>query len=157
MNRSAEFAGLMEREQSALEQLYGVLQREQQAVKLRQIESMREILAHKLDLLERLTELDGERKSLLKQAGYSLDQEGFKAFLAQSSPSLVQQWQAVEARLQQCHHQHQINTKLLELSHHHVRQLLQLLVGDRSSSAVNIYDKWGATAPRLTTHTSLKV
>ncbi len=157
MNPTAQFIALMEREQIALEQLYAVLQREQQAVKQRQIEAMREILTHKLDLLERLTELEGERKSLLQQAGCSLDQEGFKAFLAQSPPTLAQQWQAVEARLQQCHHQHQINTKLLELSHHHVRQLLQLLVGDRSSSAVNIYDKRGATAPRLTTHTSLKV
>lgn len=147
---------LLNDEYHSLETLYTVLLSEQDSLKRRDIEAINQTLQTKLDLLDKLAGLDEIRKKLLSQNDTENKRDAFVALLQTHTPQLIPTWQKVEENVQRCRHQHQINTRLLEIGNRQVRKMLSALLGNRFGSSVNLYDKKGATAANLTTHTYLK-
>jgi len=133
---------LLDEEQQATG-LVALLEQERDALARREVDNLLRVVAEKETSLTRLDGFASERASLLQQAGYSPDRDGFLAMLdAEPSGRLRKLWQAVETLLKRCRQQNQINGKMLDISQIQARQLLALLLG-RESGSNELYDQNG--------------
>jgi flagellar biosynthesis protein FlgN len=133
---------LLEEEQQAM-RLVNLLERERDALASRQVDELLQVVAEKESSLTRLDGYASERASLLQQAGYSPDRDGFMALLnAEPSGRLRELWTAVETLLKRCRQQNEINGKMLDIGQIQARQMLALLLG-RESGGNELYDQNG--------------
>lgn len=133
---------LLAEEQQATE-LVTLLERERDALARREADELLRVVAEKESSLARLDGFASERASLLQQAGYSPDRDGFLAMLDTEPGGRLQAlWQAVETLLKRCRQQNQINGKMLDISQIQARQLLAVLLG-RESGSNELYDQNG--------------
>jgi flagellar biosynthesis protein FlgN len=133
---------LLAEEQQAAE-LVTLLEQERDALAQRDANSLLQVVAEKESSLAQLDSFASERASLLQQAGYSPDRDGFLAMLdGEPSGCLQERWQAVETLLKRCRQQNQINGKMLDISQVQTRQLLSVLLG-RENGGNELYDQNG--------------
>ena len=124
-----------------------LLEREQDSLAHREVDNLMRVVAEKEKRLAELDELAVERSSLLQQAGYSPDRDGFRALLdSDNSGRLRELWCAVETLLKRCRYQNQVNGKMLEIGRSQARQLLALLLGRDNDADSELYDQNGITS-----------
>ncbi len=148
---------LIDEELQQTAQLRLILVEEQGAVKTKDIDGLNSTLTRKLEILEKLEHFDGERKGLLRQAGFDSNKSGFDSMLKTvTSPDvLIDKWHKLEHSMAECRQLHQVNSQILEIGQHQVQQVLGILLGHQEE-ALNTYDQKGSKNVPLTTHTYVK-
>jgi flagellar biosynthesis protein FlgN len=142
-SQQQQFERILLQEEQQASGLIELLEQEQDALAQRKADELLRVVAEKESSLGRLDGYASERASLLQQAGYSPDRDGFLALLnAEPSGRLRDLWHGVEALLKRCRQQNEINGKMLDISQIQARQMLALLLG-RESGGNELYDQNG--------------
>ncbi len=137
--------------------LAALLEQEQESLARREVDSLVRVVAEKEKRLVDLDRLANERASLLQQAGYSPDRDGFLALLdADRTGRLRELWSNLESLLKRCRHQNQVNGKMLDIGQIQTRQMLALLLG-RESSANELYDQNGNASTSYSQNPAFRV
>lgn len=151
-----QFRNVLRQEAEEVERLLEALNREHEVLLSRDTDAISAVVAEKEEALGRLNALAGQRKALLKQAGYSDDKAGFSAFLeSDSSGTMTELWHSLEEGLRACQQQNQINGMMLESSRQQTEQMLQLLLGHGHKT--ELYDQRGSSKTSYGKSTSIKV
>jgi flagellar biosynthesis protein FlgN len=142
-SQQQQFEQILLAEEQQAGTLAALLEQEQESLARREVDSLVQLVAEKEKQLVELDRLAAERASLLQQAGYSPDRDGFLALLnADQSSRLSNLWSNVETLLKRCRYQNEVNGKMLDIGQIQTRQLLALLLG-RENGGNELYDQNG--------------
>jgi flagellar biosynthesis/type III secretory pathway chaperone len=152
----SKFVEILQRELSQLAQLEAVLRLENEALKQRDTDAIEKNSSEKQSLIASIETLGKQRLALLQAAGKGTDKDSVLAFV-NTEPKLQERWDELEAILQRCQKQNQVNGMVLETSRQQTQQILGILLGQESRKDTQLYDAKGGTSPSFVNGRSVKV
>ncbi len=126
--------------------LCDLCEQEKQTIEQHDIEEFKATLQNKQRQLEEIAKNIDERNNLLKEHGFSNDQDGFNQFIASlptaQSDLIMQHWQQLEELLKKSIELNQRNELIVKRGEKNVSHLLSLMQGH--SAKTTLYNQKGS-------------
>ena len=120
--------------------LQKLLDQEREALEQRDYDGFNQLLGNKQQLLQQLEQHAGHRQQLLKNAGFSDDQQALDQAERQA-PATAKLWRTLLEQWQKCQQQNEVNERVAQRTRQVVGQVLDMLRGRTASSRT--YDASG--------------
>lgn len=126
------------------DQLIELLGREQEALKQRNSQQLESLITEKNALLAALANSANQRRTWLTSQGKPADEAHWEELIqAMGGQKLDDLWQALQEKLQQCHHLNEVNGKMIARGQQTINRLLDILRGQ--FDAPKLYNQSGNT------------
>lgn len=151
-----KFVETLQNELAHMSRLEAVLKVEKTALEQRNVDLLKKNTQEKQSLISSIESLSQERSNLLQAAGVAPDKASVLAFI-QAQPALKAKWDELEAVLERCQKQNQVNGMILEKGKQQTQELLNILLGEGQRKGAEVYDAKGTTSSSFLNGRSVKV